>query len=736
MAVLEDCLEFLNVTGPGQVLLRTGSTAAALDTRLTDLIGKTVTSGDVTVFLEVGQSPGAGVSEYLRNLVDKGVDVVVALIDPDTATLITDPGKLLDAQRHLKVDVHAPLDAVGSGVLPEERLLTFDTNALQAPAGALPEAYRLMPPGKAAQRAALSDLEVSPAPASVERLRNWLSGTRPSLDSSQGDFSLVAGAHFALFDTMPGGEFGALLESPRPVSLPRLQELLQHPLAPLGSDVVWSEVESGRASAALVSGWADGDARPRAFHLVRNPDDGQMYWSDPLNHGELLPANPDGAIDEHTAILERQNSTALLVNEHGAPYLPVIEAAADIPSLASVQAQSPAQSLLVGAWPQVARNTIRQQILDAVSDYGGPVIAVDVRRGRRSQGFSILDGTLKTALNESLKRFVAPPVVVATEHNDDLMWMVKNQYDGVVILPSTDRLGSLAGWEVHGEGQPESYSMLSTGALGRAGELASRALTVPAPQVVREFLGSSSWTDAERYFQENKAELLTPESLAAVQALIDQDHARATTAGPDGVMHKDHPFFVPHRALRAFGAVLNTASRAVNDPTAAPIAPTDPSLVAEAVPHTAPADESLLFGYLANRTVPGSAGAVQDGLLWLRQLILAMLDQGVTGLRPDTVLDVLAGKGELEAERAARKPASPEIYRAHASVAEALLGTIDPVHWPRSGAPHDLIKAIDCLPGLDRVAWHYLIKHDVPRFASGPAESDLKFLLEELATCH
>ncbi|WCN83235.1 hypothetical protein [Micromonospora sp. LH3U1] len=736
MGVLEDCLQFFNVAGPGKVLLRTGSAAAPLDARLTDLIATTVTSGDVSVFLPIDQAPSAGVRDHLRGLVNKGLDVVVALVDSGTATLVTDPETLLNVQSDLGVALHAPLDAVALGRLPEERIFASGPDGREAPVGAFAETYRLMPESTTAQRTALENLETSLVPASIERLGEWLANNPAPAGSWPGDLSTVAAAHYALFDALPGGEIDRLLDSPRPVSLGMLEDLLQSRLTHLGADTVWSEVAEGRAAAALINGWADGDAHPRAFWLVRSPADGQMYWADPLTHGTLLPAHPDGSLNEHTAILERQQSTALLVDNLGNPYMPVLEAATETAPLVSMHARPQGESLLVGAWPEGARTAIRRQILEVVGGYDGPVIAVDVRRGRPLDGRSTLDGELKTALNESLKRSAGPPVVVATEHNDDLMWLVRNQYGGVTVVPSTNKLGDLEGWTVHGEGLPEHYSVLSSGALDHAGQLASRTPVAQAPQALREFLASPSWPDAERYIRENRVELLMPESLDAMRALVDTYRTRATAVGPDGLLLKDHPFFVPDRALPAFGVVLEVASRASTDLHAAPIAPTDPSLLAERVPQATPTDESLLFGYLSNRPVLGSQGPFQDGLLWLRQLVQAMLDEGVTRLAPGAVLDVLAGKGELEGERAARKPGAPELYRAHATVTEALLRTIDPDRWGGGVSPHDLVTAIDCLTGQDRVGWHYIIKQEVQPRVPASAQEDLRHLLEDIATCY
>ncbi|NGM15662.1 hypothetical protein [Verrucosispora sioxanthis] len=736
MGVLEDCLEFLTMAGQGKVVLRTGSAAAPLDAGLTSLIETTVTSGDVSVFLPMDQAGAAGLRAYLRGLVDKGVDAVVALIDPGATTLVTDPEKLLAVQRDLGVALHAPVDAVAPGLLPEDRLFPVGVNGLKASADAVPASYRLLPEGQAVQRAALSDLKTSQVPASIERLRGWLTGSPARAGSWPGDHSAVAAVHHALYDTLPGGEVDKLLSSPRPVSLGTLQELLRGRLASLDPGTVWSEFSAGRAAAALIHGWPDGDANPRAFWLVRDPGDGRMYWADPLAHGELLPADLDGAHDERAAILERQKSTALLVDASGNPYVPTAGTAVEAVPLVSMHARPHGQSLLVGAWPQAARSTIRKQILDVVFGFDSPVIAVDVRRGQPLDGRSTMDGELKAALNESLKRATGAPVVVATEYNDDLMWLVRNQYGGATVVPSTGNLGGLEGWDVHGQGLPERYSVLSADVLVHAGRQASRTAVVPAPQVLREFIASPSWPEAEQYFRANRAELLTPESITAVRALVDQYHARASTLGPDGRAHEDHPFFVPDRALPAFGVLLEVASRTANDPRTEPVTPNDPSLLADRVPYTALADESLFFGYLSNRPVPGSAGGFQDGLLWLRQLIGAMFAEPITGVGPAAVVDTLAAKGELEGERAARNPGSPEFFRAHATVAAALLQTIDPVRWGGSVSPHAQITAIDCLTGEDRVAWHYIIKQEVQPIVPPPTQNELRLLIEDIATCY
>jgi hypothetical protein len=734
MGALEECLEFLNVAGPGKALLRTGSAAEPLDARLSQLIGTTATSGRVSVFLPVSEATSAGVRDYLHDLVGKGVDPVVALFDPETATLVTDPVKLLSVQNDLGVALHAPLNTVAGGELPHDRLVGVGADGRETLPGELTRTYRLVPADKAAQRAALENLEASEAPASVERLRDWLAGNPPPVGSWHGDLSSVAAAHYALFDALPGGELADLLESPRPVSLGELQDLLQSRLTSLGADTVWSEVKSGRAAAALVNGWADGEESPHTYYLVRDPTDGAMYWADPVEQGELELANPDGTLDKRTAVLERQHSTALLFDEAGNPYAPVVLPSIEPAPVVSVHARPLGFSLLVGAWPQAAGKGLRRQILNILAGYNGPVVAVDVRRGLSNKGRSTLDSELKSQLSESLKHSTKPRVVLATEHNDELLWLVHNQYGGATVVPTMNQLGDLEGWDVRAEGPPEHYSVLSTGTLDHAGQRADRTPTREIPQALQEFRASSTWSEAERYFTENRIDLLMPESLKAVQALIEQHQAFAVAIGPDGVMNKDHPFFAPDRSLPAFGAVLSVAARAAGDVNAAPIAPKDPSLLADQVRPTTPADESLPFGYLTAKPVPGSSGAFQDGLLWLRQLYLAALDEEVTHFGPESLLDVLAGKGELEGERAARKPGAHEFYRAHATIATALLRTIDPVRFNDGLAPHDLVAAIDCLNGQDRVALHYIIRDDfLPRYPA--AESELKFLLEDIITC-
>jgi hypothetical protein len=734
MGALEDCLEFLNVAGAGKVLLRTGSAAEPLDARLAKLIGTTATSGRVSVFLPVGEATTAGARDYLRALVDKGVDPVVALVDPETATLVTDAGKLLSVQNDLGVALHAPLDAVAGGELPHDRLVGVGADGRETLPGELTSTYRLVPADKAAQRATLENLEASGAPASIERLREWLAGNPAPVGSWHGDLSSVAAAHYALFDALPGGELDDLLESPRPVSLGELQDLLESRLTSLSADTVWSEVKSGRATAALVHGWADGEENPHVYYLVRDPKDGAMYWADPVEQGTLVPANPDGTLDKRTAVLERQHSTARLFDEGGNPYTPVVLPVTEPAPFVSMHARPLGSSLLAGPWLQAAGKGPRQQILDLLGGHDGPVIAVDVRRGLLNEGRSTLDSELKSQLNEVLKRSPRPPVVLATEHNDELTWLVHNQYGGVTVVPTMNQLGDLEGWDVSGGGAPEPYPVLSTGTLDHAGQLAARTPTAEVPEVLRGFLASSTWPEAERYLAVNRADLLMPESLSALRALIDQHRAFATATGPDGVPNKDHPFFEPDRTLPAFGAVLTVAARAAGNVNAAPIAPRDPSLLADQARPTTPADESLPFGYLTNRPVPDSAGAFQDGLLWLRQLYLAALDEDVTHFGPEALLDVLAGKGELEEERTARRPGTHELYRAHATIATALLRTIDPARWGGGLAPHDLVAAIDCLTGQDRVALHYIIRDDVqPRYPT--AESDLKFLLEDIITC-
>jgi len=280
---------------------------------------------------------------------------------------------------------------------------------------------------------------------------------------------------------------------------------------------------------------------------------------------------------------------------------------------------------------------------------------------------------------------------------------------------------------VHGEDVPEHYSVLSSGAIDHAHRLAGRGPRVDVPEVLREFLAAPTWTHAERHLAANRADLLAPEALAALRRLTDRHRELVAAYG-------DHPFFEPDRTLPALAAVLNLAARAAGDPASAPIAPRDPSLLADQVRPTTPADESLPLGYLANRPVPGSSGPFQDGLLWLRQLYLAVLDEDVTHFGPAALLDVVAGKGELEAERAGRGPGAHELHRAHATIALALLGTVGLVPWGPGPAPHDLVAAIDCLTGQDRVALHFIIAEDFrPRFPASLGDLDL--LIESIITC-
>lgn len=117
----------------------------------------------------------------------------------------------------------------------------------------------------------------------------------------------------------------------------------------------------------------------------------------------------------------------------------------------------------------------------------------------------------------------------------------------------------------------------------------------------------------------------------------------------------------------------------------------------------------------------------------MRELMRAATDVDKTKFSLADARAVVGAKGELEEERAARRPHQPEIFRAHAAVVEAIakiiaVGGVD-ANW------RELIKAADCLTGTDRLAWHFIFRHVIAP-SSEPERAAIKRMQEYLVTCH
>jgi len=714
VGVLEDCAEFVNLMSAGKMLFRHGSAADKIADGLVDLIGNTAVRAGTTA-LFVSKTDAMDVNqERLRNYVhgelDKGLHITVTVFDPEQLTLVEDQALLEQTRDLLGVDVNLP----GGEALTSKQ--TTD------------------------QREALRNLIADPSAPSQEKLTTYLADRPPGLTDASGwmaDHSGLLGVPLSLF----GNENFNLsaLDSSAPVTRRGLEKALNGTFGRVGLPQVVDEINKGRLDAALVHGWSPGAANPDMRWLIRGKD-GTARWAVNGPDGTLPEFTKFGADDARTRLLEQPDTTVLLLGQDGIAYTPQpapppVAAGQDLHL--SVSTRTSGRSALIGEWD--IQSPIQRELLEQAERFDGDSILVNVRRGPSVRGLTTLEPPQSRALNSILKNNTEIPLVLATESNDQLRWMTTQLHQRSAIQPVADGFEKL--YEVMGPGaQRDRYGALTDEVMFRGASLAQTAPDSVMPEV-RKLVASNSWAEAAQFFRDNIESVRTEEAAEQTvemvrqydKHLLDRDQMLGGTIGSS-------PLFAPDVSLPAYRTLVTTAVRAANDPTLAGKASIEPvnGWITEAIArHSQTVDENFLFSYLTNRPVPleGAAGEYMMGLIWLREMVQAMLS-GATKLAPVDGLAVMKAKGELDGERAARSVRAPEILRAHAVIAENLIGTLFPDQGMGTVADRQkLLEALDCLTGEARVAWLYIYKNQVkPYFPQH--DQALNTQINYIVTCH
>ncbi|WP_306204562.1 hypothetical protein [Actinoplanes sp. RD1] len=704
MGVLEDCADFVTVMGAGKALFRHGSAAEGLPDRLIDLIGDvTVPPGTVTLFASSEDIARPQLRDYVRGEVTKGGHVAVTVFDPGQFTVVDDLALLERARDQLGVDV-----------------------------------ADLRPPSTVAQREAVASLRADASPPSQEKLTDYLSGRPDGLTDEPGwlaDRSGLLGVPLSLFGAEPGYDL-RVLGSPAPVTRTGLEEALGGTFARIALPQIVDEIAEGRARAVLVHGWSPGATEPELRWLIRD-DDGVARWAVNAPDGILPAFTSDGAADPRTRLLEQAGTTALFLGPDGTAYAPAV--VADDTFRLSVDTSGPGRTMLVGPWDEGLLTPTQRELLAEAGRTDADVVLVNVRGGRSVNGPSTLEPAQSRALHSILKNNPQMPLVLATEANDQLMWLVTQQHQRSAIQPVPD--GFVRVWDVMGpDGRRDRYGALAPEILARGRSLARTAPDIVPPEL-RNLLASNTWEEAAGRFHEHIDSVRTQDAADLIARLIEQhDQRLLKTDRLLGGTIGASPFAEPEVALPAYRTLVTTALRAAADPALAgqpPIAPANAWITEPIGPHTRTADDRFLLGYLTDRRVPFDAevGDYMLTLLWLREMVQAMLT-AATGLAPADGIAVMKAKGELDGERAARPVMQPETLRAHAVIAETLFGTIFPAQGLGADADRQaLLESIDCLTGEDRVAWLYIVKNQVrPHFPA--ADAQLTELVNTIVTCH
>jgi hypothetical protein len=716
VGVLEDCAEFVQLMSAGKAVFRRGSAADGLADRLVDLIaGTRVPPRTTTVFASSEDIARPELRDYLHGQVDNGQHVTVTVFDPGRFTAVDDPVILEQARDLLGVDVSRP-----DG-----------------------EAAHLTPASTTAQREAVRTLRADPGPASQEKLSTFLTGRPAGLTDETGwlaDHSGLLGVPLSLFGDEPGYDLRAL-DSPAPVSRTGLEEALHGTFAPVPLPQVIDEIRSGRARAALVHGWRPGATDAEMRWLVRG-DDGVARWAVNGPDGVLPEFSVDGAEDLRTRLLEQVDTTTLFLAPDGTAYTPEPPAptvVVDHGFHLSVNTRTSGRAALVGTWEPGLLTPNEREILEEVERFDGDSVAVRVRRGPALRGLSTLEPAQSYELDWILRNNTTLPLVVATENNDELLWTTTQLHERSAVQPVADGFRKV--YDVMGpSGRRDRYGTLTTDVLTRGLSLARTAPDIAMPEL-RSMVASHTWAIGAERFREHIDAVRTEEAADQIVRMLQQHDERmlATDRLLGGTIGAS-PFARPEVALPAYRALVTTALRAAGDPARAgrpSIQPANAWITEPIEPHTSPVDENFLIGYLTDRPVPlqGETGAYLLGLLWLREMVQAMLSEA-GGLTPADGLAVIKAKGELPGERAARSPRQPETQRAHAIITEGLIGILFPESSKGTAADRQkLLEAIDCLTGEDRVAWLYIVKNQVrPHFPAHQVQ--LSQLTNTIVTCH
>ncbi|WP_088949077.1 hypothetical protein [Micromonospora zamorensis] len=727
------------MAGPGMFLYQgAGSDSMQPNAQVYDLAARTMVADGVALLVPDSAFKSPTLRAYLRDVVaGDGRLVVVPFGQEDSGLLPLESA--VRAQDMVGIVIGVPGSAVQGGVPTGlgARLVPVESTAELGTPARSAAAYRLLPEALVANRRKLAELARADQQPSVTKLVSYSatggSRTAGGDDFAAGDLSPLAGVYHARFGDLPNLPLAQLLVSTSPLSRPHLTDALGLHSMPMPLANVLREFESGRAAAALVHAPSDSPT-PGSFWVVKD-DAGQLLWASGTE--PVAPVVLDGAVDPRVAVLEHPYSEFVVVAPDGSPYRPELPAEPTWTPRVSANARRTGNTILLGPDRPSA---VSEEIMAALERYDGPSILVNVRRGARSGHGSTLDKLIAESLHHTLAKNPAITLVVATESNDELKFIVADQHGRSSVQPTMKGFERV--WDVQGARSPhgETYPSL-TPAFGRALALADPPKAVPS-ELVANLITQPTWVAAEEYLKQFSADLVNRQvagELTGLESASVANGERPSRSGNGKI--KDSPFYRPDRTLPAFRVLIEQELRAQGDPKpdgGPPLEPQHARITEPIEPHTRTADSSLSLGYLTARGLDAAhlgeeVGDYMTGLLWLRELMRAATDVDKTKFSLADARAVVGAKGELEEERAARRPHQPEIFRAHAAVVEAIakiiaVGGVD-ANW------RELIKAADCLTGTDRLAWHFIFRHVIAP-SSEPERAAIKRMQEYLVTCH
>src|SRR5689334_3308031 len=90
MGVLDDCPELITGVGNGRAVFTTGEPAGPPERWMADLAARTPMQGEMLVFAPTTELESEALRGYLTGAANRGIDVVLAVVDPATRALVTD----------------------------------------------------------------------------------------------------------------------------------------------------------------------------------------------------------------------------------------------------------------------------------------------------------------------------------------------------------------------------------------------------------------------------------------------------------------------------------------------------------------------------------------------------------------------------------------------------------------------------------------------------------------------
>lgn len=739
MGVLADCPELFTTAGPGLFLYQQADPGPVqADEQVYDLAAQAMEPDGVALLIPESALASDDLRAHLQTLVAADGRLVVVPFRPGTSGLL-DLDSSVRAQDRLGVVIGVPASAV-EGTGPTDlaaRLVPVESTAEPGTTVRPPVAYRLLPETLVANRRRLAELATTDAPPSVTRLvehsATGAAVTAGGDGSVSGDLSPLAGVYYAVFGDLPHQPLVELLTATSPLSRPALNDALGLDSTPMPPANVLRELDSGRAAAVLVHASAT-SLTPGSFWLVKD-DAGQLRWA--TGDQPVASVVLDGAVDRRTAVLEDPYSEFVVVAPDGTPYRPQLPAEPTWTPRMSANARRSGDTILLGPdGPSAAT----ERIMADLDHLGGQNVLVNVRRGGHSRHGTTLDPLTAESVHRLLTNNPGITRVVATAGNDQLSFIAAEQHRRSVVQPAM--VGFDEYWEVQGARSPyrERYRALSDGALARAEALADPPKTALSESVAG-LITQPTWVAAEAYLKRFFAELIKPEVALELTRLV-----AATVANGKQIYRygsepiENHPFYRRDRTLPAFQVLVEQELRAQEDHNpdgGRPLEPQHASLTDPVDPYTRTVGSALSLGYLTTRRLDAArlgqeAGGYMMNLLWLREVVRAAYDRPATKFSLTDARAVVGAKGELEEERAARRPGQPEIDRAHAAVVDALAdleGDGGAASWRKH------LTAADCLTGTDRVLWHFVFRHVITP-QSEPHRAEIKGMQNFLYTCN